>query len=446
MKTKLRLICIVSLLIFFASCQKEDSSIKSKEVNNLKIAIFSDPHYMDPSLVVNEGKALENYLNQDRKLLKESPYILDELTEKLIEEKPDIVLIPGDLSKDGEYVSHKNFANIYLKKLEDSGIKVFVIPGNHDVNNPHACIYDGDNLIRTKTVNKNEFANIYNKYGYNEAIARDPHSLSYVVKLNSKLRLLALDVCKYNLNNFEKNTCITGGKIKAETMNFIKEQAEDAKTKGIKLFVMQHHGIVEHFTNQGTIMPEYLIDDWQTNANKFIELGINIVFTGHFHAQDVVKYSSGKGNLYDIETGSTVTFPCPYRIINYQNETLSVRSKKIEHINHSIGNSKNFQTYAKNYVEKGISNIIINYSKKLPKEYQEENFVGLIGEMTTDAIVAHYKGDETINQKQQKNIAIFNSIIATKDVPSQYTNIIKIINNSWTDLIPQDNSVDIVIQ
>jgi 3',5'-cyclic AMP phosphodiesterase CpdA len=433
-------------MLFFTSCQKQDTTLESKKNDKLRIAVFSDPHYMDPSLIKKDGKALENYLNQDRKLLKESPYILDELINKLKEEHPDIVLIPGDLSKDGEYISHKKFADIYLQKLEDSGIKVFVIPGNHDINNPHASIYNGDNTTRTRTINKNEFADIYNKYGYQEAIARDPSSLSYVVELNDKLRLLAIDVCKYELNDFEKNTCITGGRIKAETMNFIQKQAKEAKKKGIELFVMQHHGIVEHFPNQGILMPEYLIDDWRTNADKFIELGIKIVFSGHFHAQDIVKYSMGKKDLYDIETGSTVTYPCPYRMITYSNNTLSIRSKKIESIKYDLANGINFQTYAKGYVEKGIFSIIKNYSQQLPEEYQDNKLINLIGRITSDAIVSHYKGDENINQEQKNNILLYNSIIKGKEIPSKYTNIVNIINNSWVDLIPQDNSTDILLK
>ena len=44
-------------------------------------------------------------------------------------------------------------------------------------------------------------------------------------------------------------------------------------------------------------------------------LGVSLVFTGHFHAQDITRrtFDNGRRTLYDIETGSTVTAPCPYR-------------------------------------------------------------------------------------------------------------------------------------
>lgn len=443
MKIKLSLISIVYLMILFVSCQKEDNSVEIKKLDNIKIAVFSDPHYMDPSLIKKDGTALDKYLDEDRKLLKESPYIIEELVKRIKAEKPDIVLIPGDLTKDGEYVSNKNFADRYLKDLEASGIKVYVVPGNHDINNPHASIYNGDNKIRTKTTSKEEFAEIYNEYGYDEAIAKDENSLSYVVELSPKLRLLALDVCKYELNDFEKNTCITGGRIKPETMLFIEKQAAEAKAKGIRLFVMQHHGLVEHFPNQSIIMPEYLLDNWRACADKFIELGINVVFTGHFHAQDIVKYSSGDKDLYDIETGSTVTYPCPYRIINYNGDILSIRSKKIEHINYSISDAKDFQSYAKNYVERGLAGIVSSFTAGIPSENRDENLLNLVGKMATDAFVAHYRGDENINQDQQKNIDMYNVIADKYTIPAQLKSMINVVNSVWTDLAPEDNSVDI---
>ncbi|MCT4601213.1 MAG: metallophosphoesterase [Marinifilaceae bacterium] len=443
MKTKLRLISIVYLILLFVSCKKEESTVEVQKLDNLKIAVFSDPHYMDPSLIKKDGKALEKYLDEDRKLLKESPYIIEELVKRVKAENPDIVLIPGDLTKDGEYVSNKNFADKYLKDLEASGIKVYVVPGNHDVNNPHSVIYNGDEMQRTKTTSKDEFAEIYKDYGYGEAIARDEHSLSYVAELSPKLRLLALDVCKYELNDYEKNTCITGGRIKPETMLFIEKQAAEAKAKGIRLFVMQHHGLIEHFPNQSVVMPEYLIDNWRMSANKFIELGINIVFTGHFHAQDIVRYSNGGEDLYDIETGSTVTYPCPFRIMNYDGKVLSIKSKKIEHINYSITDAKDFQTYAKNYVERGLSGIVSSYANELPEEYKNQELLGLVGRMATDAFVAHYKGDESISSNQQKNIDMYNVIADKYTIPNQLRTVINVVNSVWTDLAPEDNSVDI---
>lgn len=88
-----------------------------------RIAVFSDPHYMDPGLLIADGSAFQNYLAGDRKLLKESPAILDAAITGILAAQPDIVLVPGDLTKDGERVSHEGFATA-LRRLRNAGAKV----------------------------------------------------------------------------------------------------------------------------------------------------------------------------------------------------------------------------------------------------------------------------------------------------------------------------------
>ena len=105
--------------------------------NIIKIAVISDLHVMAPELLVKEGDAFEAYLNRDRKMLRESTEILDTLASDILDLKPDLVLVTGDLTKDGERASHQIVAS-QLQRLVDAGIQVLVVPGNHDINNPDA--------------------------------------------------------------------------------------------------------------------------------------------------------------------------------------------------------------------------------------------------------------------------------------------------------------------
>jgi 3',5'-cyclic AMP phosphodiesterase CpdA len=80
----------------------------------LKIAVVSDLHYMAPGLLQGnaaEGTAFMAYLAQDPKLLQNSRDILISTLENLATQHPDILLIPGDLTKDGELVSHNEVAS-----------------------------------------------------------------------------------------------------------------------------------------------------------------------------------------------------------------------------------------------------------------------------------------------------------------------------------------------
>ena len=98
-----------------------------------RFIVFSDPHLYDNSLGTT-GKAFEDYIARDRKLLRESEGILQSVVASIKDIKADFVLIPGDMTKDGELVCHQLCAN-YLKQITDSGKKVYVIPGNHDIEN-----------------------------------------------------------------------------------------------------------------------------------------------------------------------------------------------------------------------------------------------------------------------------------------------------------------------
>ena len=104
------------------------------------LLVCSDPHIMAPELVVQEGPAFEETLRSDRKLLLESVQIFDQLIKEALEIRPDLFLICGDLTKDGELASYR-YLTQRLDRLTEAGIKVLVVPGNHDINNPLAQIY-----------------------------------------------------------------------------------------------------------------------------------------------------------------------------------------------------------------------------------------------------------------------------------------------------------------
>ena len=91
--------------------------------NPIKIAIISDLHVMAPELLVNDGAAFEEYLIKDRKMLRESTEILSTIVDSILELAPQLVLVTGDLTKDGERVSHMLVVS-QLQRLVDAGIQV----------------------------------------------------------------------------------------------------------------------------------------------------------------------------------------------------------------------------------------------------------------------------------------------------------------------------------
>lgn len=364
------------------------SALYAQQMPLKRLAVISDVHLMAPSLLQKEGKAFDNYIANDRKMLVESPELLDSVSKHLIAYQPQIIFITGDLTKDGERISHQLLVDRYLKPLKAQGIRIYVVPGNHDVNNPHAKVYNGDNAQRTTTVSAKDFTHIYNDYGYGEALATDPNSLSYVVQLDDKTRLIVVDACRYEDNNFDKDICVTAGRIKPQTMDFIQAEAQKAHKLGMNVIMMMHHGIVSHFKWQDKIMKEYLVNNWKKDAKRLAQMGIKVCFTGHFHAQDI----SNKYGLTDIETGSTVSYPHPYRLIDVDTDkqTLQIRTEKVESLTSMKDNKETLQQKSERFATSALSGVMETMvPKKVPDEVKKE-----CAQVLGKAYAMHLAGDE----------------------------------------------------
>lgn len=88
------------------------------------LSVISWLHFYDTDLGT-QGAAFEAYLAQDRKMLVQSEAILASAVRMIKAKQPKIVLVPGDLTKDGERSSHEKFA-AHLADLEAAGIQVLV--------------------------------------------------------------------------------------------------------------------------------------------------------------------------------------------------------------------------------------------------------------------------------------------------------------------------------
>jgi len=442
MKT-LRFIAALSMLLAIAACEKQDRVTDRMPVpggindhynfnpGELKIAVLSDLHYMDPSLLREDGSAFQMYLMQDRKLLAESSAILQEVVNELLIEKPDLVLISGDLTKDGELVCHQAVIK-QLRILEANRIKVLVVPGNHDINNPDAVLFDGDNTEPVATVSPEQFRSLYADYGYGSAIASDPNSLSYISEPFKNLFVLAIDANEYYDNTSEYS--VTAGNIKDATMEWITTQLAGLKSKKGKVVIgMMHHGVIEHFMGESVIFPDYLVDDRFARADELMQAGLEVIFTGHFHGNDAVQLASGDLLLTDIETGSPVSYNSPYRIIDLIDNKMYVETKHITSIDYPGLNGVPFPEY-----EAAISfaafEFLAKYMLMSPPYNVPEFYATMVAPVFSKAMMAHFAGDETISDETNTEIQFVYGISA---------DLGNMLYGFYTDLPPSDN--DLVI-
>ena len=347
-------------------------------------------------------------------------------------ENVSFVLVAGDLTDNGDRDTHELVARC-LKQLEASGKKVYVIPGNHDINNPNALRYAGDAALLIRNITADEFAQIYADFGYKDALYRDPASLSYVAEPQEGLWLLALDSARYRGKVGETET-VKGGRFSPQTLGWIEDMLIKAAKANKAVIAMEHHPVTEHFDGMATYFPEYVIENYQAVSKLFAAYNVRLVFTGHFHAQDITERTWPDINkfLFDVETGSLVTYPCPYRVINIDgSQKAAIRSVRIQSI---PSHPQDFQGYAKAQLDNGvtatIASMIASYGVDGPEAQK-------LAAQVAQAVVAHMAGDEKLPAGQpaiQENGLSLRAWIGVQVMKG-------LVESLWKDLPPPDNNV-----
>lgn len=393
-----------------------------------EFAVISDLHYYDKSLGTS-GRAFEACLNSDRKMLTASADLLNLAIDHILKSGVKFVLIPGDLTKDGERLCHQQVAAA-LSRFTQHGIKVYVIPGNHDINNPGAYKYEGEESIPVPHINAVQFANIYNDYGYSSAIYRDSDSLSYVAEPESNLWLIALDSCRYKENRPGREE-IVGGKLSPGQEKWLEEMLKKANQNGKAVIVMEHHGVVEHWAGQNRLHADYLIQDYKYVSKMLASYGVRLAFTGHYHAQDITLADfNGGGFLYDVETGSLITSPCPVRYCTINDNKIKITSDYlIEKLHPGTDFAKNAEQFIHNTVESEANKTLRKYLVTAKDAHYLANYVAA-------GFTAHYKGDENAAACpafEENKLGLWGRLI--------YAQQKYVVNGLWKDLPPADNDV-----
>lgn len=339
MKTKMhngsRLLSLLLAVVLVFTLTVPALAAEKPQDMNLRIAVMSDLHYLSPDMIA-DTEDFEHAFNSDRKLLKESSSVLREMLERVRADKPDILLVSGDLTKDGEQECHAALAK-QLQQLQQDvpGLKIYVINGNHDIRNYNAKNFntaDGKAVPATRT-EPEDFKRIYD-FVYSDptvlatftpAEGNKAGGLSYVARPVEGLTMIAMDTCRYSSDNTSNgdDEHETSGAISADLEKWVIEQTAAAKARGDLVIGLEHHGLVPHFDVQPTILPMYLVNGYERIAQEYADAGMSVVFTGHMHAVDIAAMTTKAGNtLYDIETGSALTYPCPVRFVDLRRSTV----------------------------------------------------------------------------------------------------------------------------
>ncbi|CAA9588383.1 Lipoprotein precursor [uncultured Synechococcales cyanobacterium] len=267
---------------------------------DFRFAIVSDLHSALPQTVWHHANRFH--------LTEVSIPAFESILEHLSQLNLDFLLLPGDLTQHGEPENHTWLA----QRLAQLSFPVYVIPGNHDVPTLDADGY---------SIGLADFPHYYRKFGY-----QDPQQLYYTCQVLPGVRLVAL-----NSNTFNPQGKQVGA-LNATQLEWLEEVLAAAKNELV--LVMVHHNVVEHMPGQ-TRHPlgrRYMLQNAPQLLQILRQANVQLVFTGHLHVQNIACW----GGVYDITTGSLVSYPHPYRVLHYSTcqgqPRLQVESLRVESI------------------------------------------------------------------------------------------------------------------
>ena len=281
--------------------------------------LVTDTHYLNNKLEPG-GEAFEKNMVTEQYFVKESSAIISATFDKIIQDKEtDIVIIPGDLVKNGEKESHNGFIK-ELYRLKDSGKKVYVITAGHDYND-NAYVLKGDGRVPVEGTDYNDLCEMYRDFGYGDAIAFDEPTHSYVAQITEGVRMLAIH-------------CDSKGQPKGtmddRLMAWAKEQLDKAKADGCSVFATCHYPIIPPVP-VFDLVGDAKIKDWQKVASFLADNSVELVLTGHMHIQSINEFYSESGNrLIDVCTAALVGSPAKYRKVTVdESSALKIESLSV---------------------------------------------------------------------------------------------------------------------
>jgi len=309
-------ILAISALVL-SGCESRAGSVSAQPASigrgeDVTLAVATDIHYLSGRLT-DHGKAFDTYVYAgDGKQLDYSEELLDAFTQQIAEERPNVLILSGDLTNNGELESHEDLAE-KLQKVEQAGTRVYVIPGNHDLLNPWARSFKGEDQYKAASVTEEQFTEIYGAYGYDEAVSRDYSSLSYLVKPSDGIWLLMLDTSKYK-NNAKLGYPETGGELKAGTLKWIQDCGQQAKQAGARIIPVMHHNLTDH---SDVVKEGFTLDNAAEVQEVLAQYEMTPSLSGHIHIQHIASVENGGRKLTDIVTGAQSVSPNRYGLLAY---------------------------------------------------------------------------------------------------------------------------------
>jgi len=354
------------------------------EEKTLQIGVISDLHYFSKAQAGGYNGAFMRDEGDMGKLFLQSEGILESALAALAAHAKKngmkYVLIPGDLTKEGELAGHKAVAARLERFEKETGLQVAVVGGNHDLNNGNGVDYSTGERRPAEMTSPQQFREIYKNLGFdlpNAAYYTPPEGttagmLSYAVDLGPDYRLIALDVHKYDiqLNGRSEPGYTTGGTITDGLMEWAVGQCRQAVRDGKTVIGMAHHNLTPHVGAEDWIFLEFLTDNYLRDREALAQAGMHFFFSGHIHQGEIGDCVNDDGEvLFDIATASIASYPGTFREVRFASRgkndvTAAVKTYELDCVKPVTANGVTYPSpfskasFGLSYNEKGIREFI----------------------------------------------------------------------------------------
>ncbi len=245
-----------------------------------RFAIVSDPHVARPETIPDHPHRFH--------LVEVSIPGLEQIFAHLETLNLDFLLLPGDLTQHGEWENH----DWLIQRLKQLPFPAYVVPGNHDIIARNAT---------SQAIGLADFSRLYQGFGY------DGHAPYYHQEILPRVHLIGL-----NSNAFDETGHQIGvGHVDEAQLAWLDECLP--QLRGDLVLVMLHHNVLEHLWGQAQspLGQRYMVHNRQALIQRLESAQVPLICTGHLHVQNIAR----QGSLCEVLTGSLVSYPHPYRVL-----------------------------------------------------------------------------------------------------------------------------------
>ena len=266
----------------------------------VRVMFATDLHYLSPSLCADSDLFLAAMRQGDGKLCQYSRELLQGLLGEARHQQPDALILTGDLTFNGEKLSHQELAEALRAFSAETGIPVWVIPGNHDILNPNARAFFRGGYAGTAAITEAEFGEIY----AGMTGASPGACYSTVARVTDRVWVALLDVGVYS------STPVSFGVCREPHITFLRETLAEAEAAGATVLTASHQNLLDQTAFNAESFHIWFPNPL-TGLLRESPAAARLHLSGHIHAQHIVTADG----LTDAATGALSVSPHRFAMV-----------------------------------------------------------------------------------------------------------------------------------